>query len=621
MGRALSKTFPRRDEETMVDHFVSILRGKKVTAVFILSFFFLAFFRLTDLASKAYHHDESLYAVYSLRYAKYGDYKFDPMLHGPWPFHFQAGLFKLLPINDFTGRLPSVLAGIGFVLLGIFLFQTSKHRFLWMGLTLTSPILCYFSRFLGMDMMMAFLAIAFLLSAAKFLETRKPFFIYLAAISFVLSACTKLNFLFYFFSFFSFFLIEKLFQTASLKTTLKFLLSSTIHFLSSNRKHVLISSVLCIVIFCLLFSSLGYNPGGILDALYRTMIPYWIHQHSIQRVGGPFHYYFSLLIIYELPLILGILWALYKSWKHLSHSLKLFTFIMGIAASIWTIAQAIWVHVGDTFQSLFHLQRPWHVSLLFLTLSAWFIIFRFHIGKQQRFPAFFLHWGAVSLLLYSYAGEKVPWLATHLVVPGYLYLAWVIPGWISNQSRRIQMVAYSALAFILCWQSFVMYRSSFLLNADPKERIVFTHTSNEIMDLVGRIDHVAKTTGEYKDLNIQVLGTGHAVWPLAWYLRKYEHWYWLNLVPKEDPLIVVDNWETRRRVASRLSSENYKIQRFRLREWWVPNITDAKWTDFIQYYISRKVFSPTGSQDIAVFIHEDVIDIWNDLNGPQGREG
>src|SRR5436853_61892 len=49
--------------------------------------------RMIDLGARAMHHDESLHALYSWYLFVGRGYTHDPMMHGPFLFHFTALLY------------------------------------------------------------------------------------------------------------------------------------------------------------------------------------------------------------------------------------------------------------------------------------------------------------------------------------------------------------------------------------------------------------------------------------------------------------------------------------------------------------------------------------------------
>jgi len=62
---------------------------------------------------------------------------------------------------------------------------------------------------------------------------------------------------------------------------------------------------------------------------------------------------------------------------------------------------------------------------------------------------------------------------------------------------------------------------------------------------------------------------------------------------------VVD-WEERTKYQE-VFGEDYQEIRVKLREWWIPekNAKLKEWWDYLMY---RKVFNPTGSSDVAVYV-------------------
>ena len=62
--------------------------------------------RMIDLGARAMHHDESLHALYSWYLFVGRGYTHDPMMHGPFLFHFTALLYALFGDSEVTARLP-----------------------------------------------------------------------------------------------------------------------------------------------------------------------------------------------------------------------------------------------------------------------------------------------------------------------------------------------------------------------------------------------------------------------------------------------------------------------------------------------------------------------------------
>ena len=73
--------------------------------------------RFYDLGARPFHHDESQDAYFSWVFQTDGDYKYDPLLHGPLRFYLTAAMYTLFGDSDFTARLAPALMGTSMVAL------------------------------------------------------------------------------------------------------------------------------------------------------------------------------------------------------------------------------------------------------------------------------------------------------------------------------------------------------------------------------------------------------------------------------------------------------------------------------------------------------------------------
>ncbi|MEZ4506433.1 MAG: TIGR03663 family protein [Thermomicrobiales bacterium] len=68
--------------------------------------------RFWNLGEKALHHDESLHAYYSWVYYVGDGYRHDPLMHGPFLFHFGALIYLLFGDTDATARYGAAFFGV-----------------------------------------------------------------------------------------------------------------------------------------------------------------------------------------------------------------------------------------------------------------------------------------------------------------------------------------------------------------------------------------------------------------------------------------------------------------------------------------------------------------------------
>jgi predicted membrane-bound mannosyltransferase len=138
--------------------------------------------------------------------------------------------------------------------------------------------------------------------------------------------------------------------------------------LFKNRRW-LIALGIFLLIYVLFFTAFLTNLMGTVTGTTGSLL-YWLAQHNVERGGQPLYYYGTMLAVYE-PLLL--FWG-----------------IVGII-----IAAVEWVRNHN---------RPDARPPLTIALVIW--------------------WTIAAFALYSWAGEKMPWLTTHVALPLVLLSAW-----------------------------------------------------------------------------------------------------------------------------------------------------------------------------------------------------
>ncbi len=150
-------------------------------------------FRLWNLGDMALHHDESLHATYSW-YLYNGDgYQHNPLMHGPFLFHTTAAVFFLFGDSDMTARLMPALFGA--VLVGMpYLLRKQIGMpavIIAAVLLMFSPSLLYFSRFLRNDIYIAVWTFGMVIAMWRYLDEVKEKYLYALAALMALSFATK----------------------------------------------------------------------------------------------------------------------------------------------------------------------------------------------------------------------------------------------------------------------------------------------------------------------------------------------------------------------------------------------------------------------------------------------
>jgi uncharacterized protein (TIGR03663 family) len=388
--------------------------------------------RFWDLGSRAQHHDESMHAFYSWELYRGRGYIHNPLLHGPLVFHATALTYFLFGASDYTSRVAPAIFGLGVVIAPYFLRKwLGRYGALAAGAMFAiSPAFLYYSRFIRMDIFAAAFEILLFIGVVKYLDERRDRYLFLTAGTLALLFSTKevsyiTTFIFGTFlllllawewlpthkfppdlaSFDLFILIGSLcaplyFTALIIKVwgvwdpldyanygqyDLIVLLVVTGIFaalgLAWNRRRWLISAGIFWAIYVLLHTTLLTNMGGLLTGPIGAL-GYWLVQQEVKRGGQPWFYYMILIPLYEfLPLLLGLLGMGYLARRE----------------------------VREARQPIEKSASPPLRSIFWIFLSYWFVI---------------------GLLIYSWAGEKMPWLVIHLTLPltllGALFLGDVL---------------------------------------------------------------------------------------------------------------------------------------------------------------------------------------------------
>jgi len=407
--------------------------------------------RFWDLGSRAMSHDESLHALYSWNLYAGKGYKHDPMMHGPFLFHINALAYFLFGVSDYTARIMPALFGVILVFLPLFLRR-------WLGragtlaasfMLLISPVILYRSRALRHDIFVATWTLLMVVALFQYLHTRRNRWLYVGAAAVALALSTKEVAYIHGFIGVTFLLIAMFWEwagqergrllsgvgtilwalltgaamliyrgvlgplTASVgdvqkKTLLGeaypilFLLASYLLaalfvgalirrqkvkervwsvFQHVNRNGLAISVAIFVVVFSLLYTTFFTNRNGLYSGTIGA-VSYWLAQQEVQRGSQPWYYYLLFVPMYEfLPLLVAL------------------------AGTVWYLLTDRWPKRGA---------GP--AGRLFLPLL--------------------IYWSIAAFAMYSWAGEKMPWLMVHLTLPLILLAGHVVGDFVEAADWR-----------------------------------------------------------------------------------------------------------------------------------------------------------------------------------------
>lgn len=197
---------------------------------------------------------------------------------------------------------------------------------------------------------------------------------------------------------------------ASVIAGILFLLGAVAGYLWHGRVFLLAWGVFY-AIFLVLHTTFFTNMVGFGTGVWQSL-GYWIAQQEVERGSQPWYYYFVQLPVYEfLPFFFGIAAAWVFMVRRRLGFLVQTLLIMTVAGLVaWGLYPL--VNDSETFGKAFLL--PIAVGGFFVTALA--------LRSGDRFEWFLVHWSGFALLAYIAAGEKMPWLLTHLTLP-FVFLA------------------------------------------------------------------------------------------------------------------------------------------------------------------------------------------------------
>ena len=455
-------------------------------APFLSVFLLGAILRFWGLGDKPLHHDESLHAYFSLQLLHNMEnwlgcfspgascYHYDPLLHGPFQFHFIALVYKISQlvgapdngVNTTTVRILAATLGTIIVCLPYFLRDYLGKWGAWLAcfLLAVSPSMVYFSRFAREDIYMACFTLLLVVSVARYIRDRKMRWLLLAALALSLSYATKEATFLTVAVFGSFFgalvawelglrrpvssrlsredapwyvprtaapialavyfivlgLVAKFFfgwlKALSIYVTDPKNTSTADLFVQGLKDRTVeivpwIGIILgCYVLFILGREMFGYSPPPGRRGLMAKVDPE--RQPVLDTiVTMPWtHWFFAVLVGWTIFLVLFT--VLFTNIKN------------GIGDGIW---QGLYYWIQQ--QQVARGGQPWYYYLLLIPLYEQIGVVFALIGvvrclvRPTRLRLFLVYWFIGNLFLYSWAAEKMPWLSIHITMPMLLLAA------------------------------------------------------------------------------------------------------------------------------------------------------------------------------------------------------
>ena len=567
--------------------------------------------RLVELAERPLHHDESIDAWYSWKFLE-GTYEgYDPVYHGPLRFYLTAGLFWRFGESHTTARMVAVLAGVGMIVLPWFL-----RRFLGRAVTLTasavlafSPIALYMTRLGREDSLTAFITLAMMVAIVRFLD--RPRLLLPALLGFLLAAGfavkeTTFIVVFIFGGFFLALLAEQAAQQLSGE--------------NADGKRGGVAGWAWML-------PVGLVPMGI---AFGVSAYYEVEVFLTLGIYGVLMVMVLLMLaspqsIWDLPVVRAARKVSGWGWL-LAAAVFLFCFALWFTVFFdrpegfiegFTEGITYWRGEQDTNRG----SEPWHYYLYTIPLYEYLVcvlavIGTIYVFRNPTFVGKFMVWTAVaSWFSYSWASERFPWLALHILVPmAFLAGYGVQVLWQARRKAWIFPVGVVLVA-LLASTLFVSWRSNYVNQRDPRELLTQVHTTDDYLDTVHRIETLngfSKSIGE-GPVTVAV-DTAISV-PNLWYFRDYEGLRWTDSASAQhtsSDFVLALAESNIAGVAPDLA--DHHTTRMPLRDWWAPQFEsyhDGWFSGWGNWLVDREVWNEgtLGSTDFDLSVSPRALDL------------
>jgi predicted membrane-bound mannosyltransferase len=278
--------------------------------------------------------------------------------------------------------------------------------------------------------------------------------------------------------------------------------------------------------------------------------------------------------------------------------------------------------------------QPWYYYLLIyglyeqlaIVLAAFAVVRTFvsrRIGSGSRpFRAFLAYWAVLALIIYSWAGEKFPWLGIHPLLPITMLAAFglhdlylfargrTVTG---KRSRRpVLLLARVALVLTACLLLLELHNAyvvNFVDGANPVEMMVYVQSSPDTIADANRIDQLSNRAAGGTTLPVTVDSAD--AWPFAWYLRNMPDVGYpagaaaVKPPYSRNPIIILDETDTSTFGVPASIAAGYTRMLRRL-DWWFPEdykswtwssfaadaFDPSKWSAILQWQLARTPFGP-----------------------------
>jgi uncharacterized protein (TIGR03663 family) len=187
--------------------------------------------------------------------------------------------------------------------------------------------------------------------------------------------------------------------------------------LAWNWRRWIVASAIFHVIFAFFFTTVFTNIAGLGTGMVYSL-GYWLEQQGVRRGSQPQYYYLMIIMpMYEYLPIIGSIGAMFAGvagfWKMRKQNIEQHTRYV-------TDEEFDEEYPTDDVLQLPIHRKTAHIDTMEISDDGYL--------RRIPFLLFVAWWAILNLVGYSLAGEKMPWLGTHLTTPMILLTAWYFGG-------------------------------------------------------------------------------------------------------------------------------------------------------------------------------------------------
>ncbi|MGI9623462.1 MAG: flippase activity-associated protein Agl23 [Acidimicrobiales bacterium] len=550
--------------------------------------------RLAALGARAFHHDESLDAWFSWRFLEGTFDGYDPVYHGPLRFYITGAFFWLFGESETTARLLAALAGAAVVGL-IWCWRRelgSVGTVAAMALAIMSPSLLYFSRVGREDSFFLALTFASVIVFVSFLTRPKPWHP-TAIFCFLVAALAVKESVFITVFIFGAFGMVLLTQELLLAPGRGAHGDSA----TDERDPNLVRRITLLGGLGLMIVAFGFGePIFVSLGTYGLVLGAALVYGAVSAVGRG-------VDVKEVPVLRSIVavpfyWWLVAVWSAILLFVVVFTqFLTNFdgagtdSAPYGSIENGLragfeyWRGEQDTVRG----DSRWYYYLAVIPAYEWFILAlsAIGIGRVIRRPTLvgqtLVWWGVGSFAAHSWAGERMPWLIIHPLLPFVLLAGLGVQvlwdhrrgSWVSGARRPVAVVVGVVVGFGLLWTLNASIQASYTdRGGQPQELFVQAgQATQEVPEWVDRLYLLDRLVMAEEGRHLTVSIDSDVYWPYGWYLRDFPTGTFAVIEADSDApdtdVIFVPHWE-QGPIGAQLVDTHTTLP-YEHRWWWVPD--------------------------------------------------